>query len=309
MQNTAPHEPRIPFLYKIRYGAEAVASYALYGFLKLLPVDAASAIGGFVGRHLGPHMGASKKAFDNLTRAFPKKTTAEKQQIIRDMWDNMGRTLTEYPHLVALGKKAELVGGDVLEEILHSDAPAVLVAAHTANWEVGLAATKQQRDLEVHLTYRRLNNPLVDNLLARARTSGAAGQIHKKRSAAIEMMRLVKANKTLAIMIDQKLNEGVAVPFFGHDAMTIAFPAQLALKHGCPLYPARIERLKGTNFRVTVYPALKVTKTGDMDKDIHQLLQDMNHMLEGWIRERPEQWLWLHRRWPRGSTPTAGDSD
>ncbi|MBL1147722.1 MAG: hypothetical protein HND56_00030 [Pseudomonadota bacterium] len=302
MQQTTPQELPIPLLRKIRYGIEAAAAYTLYGFFKLLPVNAASATGGFIGRMIGPHLGASKKAYENLALAFPDKTDAEKKDLIRKMWDNMGRTIAEYPHLVALGKKAELVGGDILETIAQSDAPAILVAAHLGNWEVGLASVRQQRGFEAYLTYRRLNNPLVDRLLSRARESGAEGQIHKKRSAAIEMMRLVKDKKTLAIMIDQKLNEGIAVPFFGHDAMTIPFPAQLALKHDCPLYPARIERIKGTAFRVTVYPALEVKKTGDTDQDIRQLLQDMNHMLEGWIHERPEQWLWLHRRWPREIT-------
>lgn len=302
MSKSPESEPPLPLLRRLRYIAEAAAAWLIYGFFKILPADAASAIGGFTGRHLGPHLGASKKARDNLALAFPEKSDAERQQILRAMWDNLGRTLAEYPHLVALGKKAELTGGDILEKITHSNAPAILVAAHLANWEVGLAAAKQQRGFEAYLTYRRLNNPYVDHLLARARDSGAAGQIHKKRSAALEMMRLIKDNKVLAIMFDQKLSEGLAVPFFGHDAMTIPLPAQLALKHGCPLYPARIERIKGTNFRVTVYPALDIKNTGDTAADTKTVLEEMNKLLEGWIRERPEQWLWLHRRWPRNVT-------
>lgn len=301
MSENPSSEPPLPFLRRLRYAAEAAAAYMLYGFFKILPVNAASAAGGFIGRMIGPHMGASKKAADNLALAFPAKSDDERKEIIRRMWDNLGRSIAEYPHLVTLGKKAELIGGEILAQISQSDAPAVLVAAHLANWEVGLAAVKQQRGFEAHLTYRRLNNPLVDKLLARARESGAAGQIRKKRSAALEMMRLIKDKKTLAIMFDQKLNEGLPVPFFGHEAMTIPFPAQLALKHGCPLYPARIERLGGTNFRVTVYPALDIRKTGNTEDDIKKILHDMNKLLESWIKERPEQWLWLHRRWPKNT--------
>jgi KDO2-lipid IV(A) lauroyltransferase len=107
-----------------------------------------------------------------------------------------------------------------------------------------------------------------------------------------------RSGGVLALLVDQKLNEGMAVPFFGRDAMTAPAVAHFALKFGMPIYPSRVERLKGARFRVTVYPPMQMTPTGDLEQDTRRVLTDMNRQLEGWIRERPEQWLWIHKRWP-----------
>jgi KDO2-lipid IV(A) lauroyltransferase len=102
----------------------------------------------------------------------------------------------------------------------------------------------------------------------------------------------------LALLADQKLNDGIAVPFFGRPAMTAPALALLALRFDCTVLPARVERLRGAHFRLTLYPPLELPRSGDRDADVAALMERVNRTLEGWIRERPEQWFWLHNRWP-----------
>ena len=123
--------------------------------------------------------------------------------------------------------------------------------------------------------YRRPNNVGVENLLLKARGAGAEDLIAKGSSGAKKMLSILKSNGSLGILMDQKLNEGVAVPFFGKDAMTAPATALFALKFNCPLYPARVERLKGARFKVTIYPALDIEVSGDRDKDVFNILKEM----------------------------------
>jgi KDO2-lipid IV(A) lauroyltransferase len=114
-----------------------------------------------------------------------------------------------------------------------------------------------------------------------------------------EIISILKKGEHVGMLVDQKLNEGMAIPFFGRDAMTAEAVALFALRIKCKLYPARIERLHGVHFRFSIYPPLHVENTGDREKDVRKVLTDINMLLESWIRERPEQWLWTHRRWPK----------
>lgn len=296
---------KMPFWRGVRYAIETVFAYLIYGFFWIFPVDIASAIGGFLGRHIGPRLGITKKAYNNLSLAFPEKTMLEKTDIILAMWDNLGRTISEYPHLKTIAKRTEMVDAHILEKARDDKKAAIVVSGHLANWEVFAAAPKQNSALQTHVAYRKPNNPWVDGLLRRARSAGAHAHIPKSRKGALEMARTIKNNKILGILVDQKFNEGIAVPFFGHDAMTMPFPAQLALKYNCPIHIGRAERLKGAHFRFTILPALEIKKTGDKEQDVLTIMTDIHTQLENWITEHPAQWLWLHQRWPKQPTTFA----
>lgn len=287
---------RVSFLRRLRYGLETVLAYAVYGFFRLLPVEKASALGGFLLRKIGPCLGGSRTALKNLDRAFPEKTAAEKQRILSGMWDNLGRVIAEYPHLHRIWPRVELVGGAYLEAARESGKSAIFLAGHLANWEIN-AIGARQCGLPLHLVYRKPNNAGVDGLLRHARSSGASGYIEKGAEGAREIFKLLRKGEAIGMLVDQRLNEGVPANFFGHPAMTASAFAQFALKFGCPLYPSRIERLGGCRFRMTVFPPLEVLPTGDREADVKNLVDAMNGRLEDWIRERPEQWLWIHRRW------------
>lgn len=281
---------------RFRYALETVFAYIAYLLFAIMPLDAASGFGGWIGRSIGPRLPSSDVARRNLAAAFPVKSAAELEEIVVGMWDNLGRVIAEYAHLRRIWERVELVGEEHLAAARDSGRASIFFAAHLANWEICPISAKMS-GLDMYPIYRRPNNQGVDGLLSRARSVGAAGLIAKGAGGAREMLAVLKKNGALGILMDQKLGEGVPIPFFGRDAMTASAIAIFALKFECPVYPVRLERLQGVKFRETVYPALDIPRSGDREQDIRLLLTEINHQLENWIRERPEQWLWIHRRW------------
>ncbi len=291
-------EQRLPLKKYIKYMLETIIVYTVYYFFYLLPLDLASNTGGFIMRNIGPFLPSTKTARKNLLKAFPEKTKEEYEKIIKGMWDNLGRVAAEYPHLNHIWRNVELVGKEYFNEARESKEPSIFYAAHIANWEVTpLAAYKTGVDIVP--VYRKPNNQGVEKLLKRARGFCSADLIPKGSKGAKKMLSVLRSGGTLGLLMDQKLNEGIPVPFFGHDAMTATAVAVFTLKTKCKLYPARTERIKGSKLKVTVYPPLEITPSGDNEKDILNILKRINKDIEDWIRERPEQWLWIHNRWPK----------
>jgi KDO2-lipid IV(A) lauroyltransferase len=291
---TARH---IPPARRARYALEAALVFIAYCFFSLFPLGMASATGGFILRRIGPHLPVTAVARRNLSRAFPEKGAAELEKIVTGMWENIGRVIGEYPHLSRLWRRVELEGKEFLSTAAGSGKSAIFCGGHFANWEINAIAAKNA-GIDLHLVYRRPNNPYVDGLLRHVRSSGVSGHIAKGAEGARAMLSVLKKNGSLGILADQKLNEGIPVPFFGREAMTATAIAAFALKFDCPVYPVRIERRKGAHFKMTVFPALNLPQTGDKEKDTRAMLVEMNRLFEEWIRARPEQWLWIHRRWP-----------
>lgn len=287
----------LPVAKRISYAFETAGAYFIYGFFKLLPPDAASNLGGWIMRRLGPRLGVSRTAYRNLALALPDKTEAEKKDIVAGMWDNLGRVIAEYPHLKKIAGRVDLSGLENARAVLDSGNPAIFFGGHLANWEIPPICAKRI-GMALHVVYRRPNNPYVDGLLRHARSAGAVGQIPKGVEGAREILSVLRKKGSLGILVDQKMNEGLAIPFFGHDAMTGPGVAQFAVRMGCGLCPLRIERLQGARFRITVEKSIPVQDTGDRDADYRRIMTDVNRHLEAWIRERPEQWLWIHNRWP-----------
>lgn len=278
---------------KIRYMAEAALLHSAFRIFYLLGPDKASAAGGWIGRALGPHLSASRKAFKNLQLAMPEKTAEEHEAIVRKMWDNLGRVIGEYPHMQRIITERIDVAGEENLDAIGIDNPCIIIGAHLANWEIPAFFFNYRKKWPVNSIYREPNNPYVARLLTRARNPEQRGRyIAKSQQGVREMVKTLKDGGRLGNLIDQKYNQGLPVPFFGHPAMTSAAPVQLAEKFGCPILPMQVERLKGCNFRVTFYPAFKTEGIGDM-----AAMEKCHSMLEDWIRQNPEQWLWLHRRW------------
>lgn len=285
-----------PAARRLRYALETVAVYTVYGFFRILPLDAASNLGGLIGRTLGPHLPSSETARKNIESAFPAITLDEREKIVRGAWDNIGRVAAEYAHLHRIWERVELVGGEHLEAARTSGNATIFFAGHLANWEINAICAKKN-GLDISLVYRKPNNPWVDSLLRHARDSGGTGHIEKNKAGAREMLAVIRRKGALGLLIDQKLSEGIPVPFFGRPAMTAPALAQLALRYPCPVHPSRVERLGGCRFRVTIFPPLALPSTGDAEKDVEVMMTDINRIIEGWVRERPEQWLWIHKRW------------
>lgn len=277
---------------KLRYFLEFILLRALFSLFKGLGLDRASAFGGWVGRTVGPRLAASRKALANIKRAFPEKSDEECRTILIGMWDNLGRVMAEYPHLdQIIAERVTLENGAAFDTLRDDEHSAVFFGAHLANWEAG-ALTIQTR-LPTAALYRPPNNPAVARLLEHTRTiTDHLITVPKSRSGMRDLLRHMRDGIHAAILIDQKYNEGLAIPFFGIPAMTSPAVAELAQRFECPLVPARIERLDGAYFKGTLYPAVPTA-----GRSVEDIMRDTHHILEDWIRARPAQWLWLHRRW------------
>lgn len=287
---------------KILFGAEAAGALVGYGLLRALPMEAAAGLGAFVLRRVGPLLPLDRIADINLRRALPEKSDAEIRTIKDGMWRNLGRTLGEFAHLgnlhAEVDSRVEMVGLEHVEAIKRAGGPAILLSAHMANWEI-LGTVADHVGLTLDMVYRAPNNPLINRLLEGRKRNRDTRMIPKGKAGAREIMRSMKERRFLAMLIDQKMNDGVEARFFGMPAMTAGAFAPLVQRFGCPVLMARVERLEGSRFRVTVTPPLTPPDTGDAAADQLALVQMVNDRLEGWIRERPEQWLWVHRRWPK----------
>lgn len=293
-----PRSPALRWLTRtVGHRLEGGVAYCFCALFRVLPLDAASALGGWIGRTVGPLLPGSRTAERNLARAFPELPAAARRGVVRAMWDNLGRVVAEYPHLPRIAaERVELVGGDRLAAVRDDGKAGIFVSGHLANWEV-LTVAARAHGVPLSLVYRAPNNPVVGALLARLRGVAAADQIPKGKEGAKALIRVLMRGGHAGLLIDQKMNDGIPVRFFGRDAMTAPAAADLALRYDLPLVPVRTERLGGARFRITVCAALEPPE-GNRSVAARTLMERVNDLLEGWIRERPEQWLWLHRRWP-----------
>ena len=298
-------EPKGPLVARLRVlvrWLEAFSVAAALGSFRLLPLDLASATGGWLCRRLGPLGPVSRHAGRNLRLAFPEKTDAEIRRILVAMWEHLGRVFGEYPHLARFRLyeprgRVEVVDAEHADRLREDGKTGIFFSAHIGNWEL-LAVGATQLGLPLARIYRAPNNPLVDRLMRAARRSAKGELLPKGAKGARRALAVMRAGGHFAMLVDQKMNDGIAVPFFGSPAMTAPALAQLAFKFDCPVVPAKVERLAGCRFRLTIYPPLMIERSGERERDVLALMARVNAIIEGWIRDRPEQWLWLHRRWP-----------
>lgn len=294
MTTAEPHE------YVAAWGAQL--GIAIF---RCMSLNAASACGGWLGRTLGPRLKAHRHAERNLSAAMPELDNAARQRVLHAMWDNLGRVVGEYAHLdsFAIDTEAqrhqiEIAGAEHLAWLRDEGRPALFFSAHYGNWElIGLVAA--QLGVDLLQVYRAANNPLTERLLQALRMPLGGRHVPKGSLAAREILRALRQRESVGMLVDQKLNTGIAVPFFGRDAMTAPAIAEFALHLDCPIIPARVERLNGTRFRVTIEAPIHLQKTGDHQRDVYDALLLINRRLEDWIRARPDHWFWVHKRWPK----------
>lgn len=289
---------------------EAIPFFGIIGLFKVLGLDAASAFGGWLARMFAPIAPAHTTARKNLEAAFPEKSPAEIKAILTGMWDNLGRTFAEYAHFRrfagAPNPRIAIENMEIATAALAAGKGAIALSGHCANWEL-MALGAFQAGIDGAEVYRPVNNPIVNWWIMRQRRAYAYPvQINKNADSARELLKTLKDGKAIAMLTDQKHSEGLPIPYFGRDAWTATGPAVLGLRTGAALVPVRMVRTKGANFRMTFYPPLEPSRSGDKDTDIRVTLTAINKALEDAVREHPEQWLWAHNRWRIPAHAQAG---
>ena len=285
---------------------QAAALQGAFSLLRLIGPVASSNLGGWIARHAGPHLGVSRVAEQNLRQAMPELDAATRAQIIRAVWDNLGRTVAELPHLpdfkrTTSGPGWELVGEAHAAALKQTGKPVLFFSGHFGNWEMLLPAAAQS-GLPASGLYRAASNPAIDAVILAFRQAAlgpAATLFAKGAGGARASLAHLARGGSLGLLIDQKMNDGIPVPFFGRPAMTAPALAQFALRFRLPLVPAHVQRIGPARFRVICEAPLAVPLTGDRMQDIYAIMLAVNATLERWVRADPASWLWLHRRWPK----------
>lgn len=275
---------------KLHHKFEYAALICALSVFRVLPLDMASALGGAIFRTIGPRMGANKTALRHIALAFPEYDPAHVAQIAKGMWDNLGRVVAEYPHLDKIGRERVVLK---TPEYVPPAGAALFVSGHLGNWEAFTQGMVLRYGVAMNPVYRAPNNPYVDKLILKYRAAGGRlRSFGKNRKGLAETLKALQNGEVVGMLIDQKMNTGIEVPFFGHPAMTSTAFVELSRKLGCPLVPGRLVRTQGANFEIWLEPHLNVE-----GRSTEEVVGEMHRKLEGWIREYPEQWLWLHKRW------------
>jgi len=281
---------------------EAVGLDVLTVIIRALPLDAASAAGGVLFRAVGPMTSAHLTAARGLRLAFPDISEQEHARLLGAQWENFGRYIAEFPALDRITRasgRVEIVHAERLAEIAATGRPAIFISGHFANMEV-MALAILEAGIVCDITYRAANNPYVDERIRRTRFRyGVRLFAPKGVDGARELLDALGAGRSVAMMNDQKYDGGVAAPFFGRTAYTLPAAARLALRFGVDIQPMSARRTRGARFRLTVYEPIRVFDTGDRTADIAAGVMAINAFIEARVRERPGEWWWLHRRWPK----------
>lgn len=293
--------------------AQALALRAVVGFIRRRTPAGASRLGGGIARWIGPWLPTSRVAAQNLRMAMPELGAAQHKRIIAEAWENLGATAAELMVLGDLRESAtgpgyEMIGWDEhVAPVLAKGGPSISFTAHIGNWEI-IPPAAFARGVDIGFMYRAASNRHVDALILRLREANFGRKISMFPKGAVGARQayahLVRGGH-LAMLVDQKLDNGIAVPFFGHPAMTTQAMAAFALRFRCPVLPVHVVREGPARLRVIFEPPMELPDTGDKESDILTLTTQMNTVLEHWIREKPGAWLWLHRRWPKACYQSA----
>ena len=281
----------------IRYFFEYIFIIILFCLMRLLGYKIASEIGCFLGKTFGP-LFRSKKIIKNNLIKFDNSLTPENiKRISKEMWENYGRILAEYPFISSfrkgdLDKYIKIENKEKLDEI-KKDQPVVFVSAHFSNFEL-MAMAIEKAGVSLSAIYRPLNNRMVNSIMEPLRKKYICkNQIKKGINGVRESLKLFKQGVSIAIMIDQRVSEGEKINFFNFPAYTTTIPAQFVKKFGCKIQPVHIERYDKIKFKITFDEQFVFGENADNAS----ISLKLNQWLENKIKKNPSQWIWTHDRW------------
>jgi KDO2-lipid IV(A) lauroyltransferase len=294
---------RSPRLLRLMWAIEGGLIGALAALSRRVSPDRASAAGRRLMRAMGPRLAKTHVFRRNLQIAFPEKNAAELDELVREIWGNMGAILAEYPHLETIcqseaAQRLEIIRKGDSQVFRDAHRPAVFVSAHLANWEIAAGAVVF---VGVPLTgiYTPIQNPWFDRMLYRARLALNCGMV-KREGAVRQLMKALRNGISVGLLVDQRVDAGEPVAFFGHDMNTSLTPAQLALRFDCELIPVQVQRREGARYRVIFHePVQADDASADEHEKMLQMTKKLNALFESWIRERPHEWMCSKRRWPK----------
>lgn len=267
-----------------------------FQILRILPLKFALVLGASLGKTVGVFAyHRNKIAFKNLEFAFPEISLAEKKRIVRCMWANLGRTFASGMHLKELLKTAEFVNASDIKKVKDYQSGGFIFSAHIGNWEV-ISELAHVMGVKIACVYRPANNPWIERFIFKKRKGVLIPKgLHGSRI----LIQTLKDKHFVAMLSDQKLNEGIEAPFFNHDAKSPTAMAELMVKMNLPVLPCLSVWKNNSTLKIELFPPLKMPLTGDHQQKVYDITCQMNNIMQQWIRTYPEQWFWLHRRFDK----------
>lgn len=273
---------------KIRHIIEALFAFSLCGLLSVFSIDTASNIAGFIFRKLGRLFHLHKVAQSNLRLIFPQISEAKREEILEDMWSNIGRNVAELIHFSTMKEEDFLKRVEINVVGKLPKGPLLFISAHQGNWEL-LPRVGRVIKRPCKVVVRHLSNPYIDWLIAHfRRRMGAEGLIAKNQLGVRDIINTLSTKGAVGMLADHRLNDGENSMFMGHAALSTNLPEKLVKKKLCTALFVKCERLKGSNFRVTIY---------SKKFPPNAFTRGMNDELSAWVASKPEQWFWIHNRW------------
>ena len=282
----------------IKYFFEFLFIIILFAIFKILGLKISSNFGSFIGKTLGPFFRSKKKIIQNIRKALPDEDEKNVEIIINKMWKNYGRILSEYIFIKKFRNSINenfitIEGEEILTEIKNKQEQVVFVSGHFNNFEL-MAMQLEKSGINLAAIYRPLNNIFLNKIMERIRKKYICKkQIKKGKSGTRELLESFKKNYSVALMLDQRVSEGIKSNFFGQPALTTTIPAQLVKKFRCKIVPVYIERINEVFFKIKISKPIFYNE----NTSIEEITLDLNKWLEKMILANPDQWIWSHDRW------------
>tara|TARA_B110000967_G_scaffold79509_1_gene82169 strand:- start:1948 stop:2808 length:861 start_codon:yes stop_codon:yes gene_type:complete len=282
----------------IKYFLQFLIILILFVFFKVLGLKFASYISGKIISSIGPFFRSKNLIKSNILKALPNSSENKVNEISKMMWNNYGRILAEYMfirkfRMSAVKGTIKIVGQEKIDAIKESNEPVIFISGHFNNFEL-MAMHLEKSGVNLAAIYRPLNNKFLNFIMERIRKKYICkNQIKKGISGTKQLLTFFKKKTSIALMIDQRVSQGVLSKFFQHKAFTTTIPAQFAKKFKCKIVPVYIERIHGVNFKLTIHDPIKYSN----NESIESITLSLNILLEKMILKNPEQWIWSHNRW------------
>ena len=283
----------------LKYFIQFLVIILLLIIFRIIGIKCSTILSGKIFEILGPLIRSNKISQLNLSKAFPKLTELEKTKIIKMMWNNYGKILAEYVFIKNFRKskkfseKILIKNQDELENIKKNSSPVIFISGHFNNFEL-MAMHLERSGINLAAIYRPLNNIFLNPVMEHIRKSYICKiQIKKGISGTKELLKLFKKGTSIALMIDQRVSEGIHSKFFNNDALTTTIPAQFVKKFNAKIVPIYIERNSENKFLLEVGKSIEFSK----DETLEDITLKLNKILEKMILRNPDQWIWTHNRW------------
>ena len=283
---------------KVKYFVQFIFIITFFLIFKSIGSKNASNLGEIIGKVFGPLFRSNFIILNNLKNSNIDLSYEERKNIINNMWGNYGRILAEYVFIKKYRqdihtKNIDVIGKKFLDKIILDKKPVIFVSGHFNNFEL-MAMYLEKSGVDLAAIYRPLNNNFLNPLMEKIRNKYICKkQIKKGISGTKKVLKYFKNGTSIALMIDQRVSEGISCDFFGRKALTTTIPAQFVKKFNCKVVPIYIQREQADNFKLEIFRPIEFSK----DETIELITLNLNQVLENLIKRNPDQWIWSHNRW------------